>query len=119
MMKENAMYVLNMMSRSYRTYYENLVQLEKEFNHIFLLKNTEDLNKIHFCFKKKNNDEFYKSLYEKNSEKLAKKENADASLIQTELKKQDQSASKEDHQKILARVIESSSFKEMLLSKTK
>ena len=119
MMKANAMYVLNMMSRSYRTYYENLVQLEKEFNHIFLLKNTEDLNKIHFCFKKKNNDEFYKSLYEKNSEKLAKKENADASLIQTELKKQDQSDSKEDHQKILARVIESSSFKEMLLSKTK
>lgn len=107
MMKPNAMYVLNMMSRSYKTYYENFVQLEKEFNHIFLLDNTEDLNKIHFCFKKKNNDAFYKSLYEKNSEKLGKKENADDSLIRT------------DHQTILARVFESSSFKEMLLYNTK
>lgn len=107
MMKPNAMYVLNMMSRSYKTYYENLIQLEKEFNHIFLLDNTEDLNKINFCFKKKNNDAFYKSLYEKNSEKLGKKENADDSLIRT------------DHQTILARVFESSSFKEMLLYNTK
>lgn len=107
MMKQTGMYVLNIKSRSYQKYYEAYCSLEKHFGHIFLIENTEDLNKIHFCYKQKNDNNFYNIMYQSNMSKLSNKEIADDSII------------KEEYQSILSKLFEASKFKELLEYNTK
>lgn len=102
MMKQKGMYVLNMMGRSYKKYYEAYTSLEKQFCNIFLLENNEDLNKIHFCFNDKNDEDYFKSLYENNIKKLSESQNVDFTLIG------------EDHKEILRRVYDTNKFKSIL-----
>ena len=42
------MYIINLMSRSYKNYYDSFNTLDKNFPHIFIVDSNEDLNKIHF-----------------------------------------------------------------------
>lgn len=102
LMKPKAMYILNMMGRSYQKYYAGFVSLQKSFGNIFLLDSNDDLNKIHFCFKNKNGEEYYKTVYEHNVEILAKKDIVDNTLID------------EEHKRILRKVIDTDKFEELL-----
>ena len=91
-----------MMGRSYQKYYAGFVSLQKSFGNIFLLDSNDDLNKIHFCFKNKNGEEYYKTVYEHNVEILAKKDIVDNTLID------------EEHKRILRKVIDTDKFEELL-----
>lgn len=102
LMKPKAMYILNMIGRSYQKYYAGFVNLQKNFGNIFILESNDDLNKIHFCFKNKNEEEYYKTVYEHNIEVLAKKDIADNTLID------------EEHKTILRKVIDTNKFEELL-----
>ena len=102
MMKPKGMYVLNMMGRSYKKYYEAFTSLEKQFGNIFLLENNEDLNKIHFCYNEKNEEDYFKNLYENNVKKLSESQNVNFTLIE------------EDHKEILRRVYDTNKFKSVL-----
>ena len=102
MMKPKGMYVLNMMGRSYKKYYEAFTSLEKQFGNIFLFENNEDLNKIHFCYNEKNEEDYFKTLYENNVKKLSESQNVDFTLIG------------EDHKEILRRVYDTNKFKSVL-----
>ncbi len=82
------------MARSYRNYNSALTSLEAHFENIFVVENNEDLNKIHFCFKKKLSNEDYVKIFKSNLENF--KENADISIIEN------------DYKRILAKIVDRS-----------
>ena len=96
------MYIINLMSRSYKNYFDAFNILDKNFPHIFIVDSNEDLNKIHFCLKEKMEKEDFLSIYEKNLLKLADKENANIELI------------REDHANIIKRLIGTDEVKKNL-----
>ena len=81
LLKNKGMYIINLMSRSYKNYFDAFNILDKNFPHIFIVDSNEDLNKIHFCLKEKMNKEEFLTVYQKNLLKLADKENANIELI--------------------------------------
>lgn len=74
-----------------------LSSLEKVFELIFLVENNEDLNKIHYCFKKKFDNQYYLANYQINFDKYSQA--ADLRIIQN------------DYKKILSRVSDINDFK--------
>lgn len=97
MLKETGIYIINLMARNFRLYGNALSSLEKVFELIFLVENNEDLNKIHYCFKKKFDNKYYLANYQTNFDKYS--ENADLRIIQN------------DYKKILSRVSDINDFK--------
>ncbi len=90
------------MARSYTSFSKNFLLLEKYFPHILLVKNNEDLNKIHFCFKTKLGDSnAYAFQWNKNLLKVGEKEE-DIALI------------KDEYVKILERITDASEFKQVI-----
>ena len=85
------------MSRSYNNYNEALNKLESVFANIFVVENNEDLNKIHFCFKKKLPNEEHVKLYKTNMDIYCI--NANISLIEN------------DYKRILSKIVELSDVK--------
>ena len=73
------------MSRSYRNYNLALEKLESVFENIFIVENNEDLNKIHYCFKKKFSNDEYMKIYKDNLENFT--QNIDMSIIENDYKK--------------------------------
>ena len=73
------------MARSYNNYNNALTALEFHFENIFVVENNEDLNKIHFCFKKKIENEEYVKIFKYNLENF--QENADISVIENDYKR--------------------------------
>jgi hypothetical protein len=104
-MKESGIYIINLMARSFQNYHKALSTLEEVFPLVFLIENNEDLNKIHFCFKKKLSNQEYINKYKDNLEKFT--EYADISLIAN------------DYKKVLSRVVDTGDIKEDLKSKLK
>lgn len=97
MLKESGIYIINLIARNFRLYGNALSSLEKVFELIFLVENNEDLNKIHYCFKKKFDNKYYLANYQTNFDKYS--ENADLRIIQN------------DYKKILSRVSDINDFK--------
>ena len=64
MINDEGIYIINLMARSYKAYQENLVKLkviylihnfyliQSTYETIICIENNEDLNRIHFLFKK-------------------------------------------------------------------
>ena len=102
LLKKKGMYIINLMSRSYKNYFDAFNILDKNFPHIFIVDSNEDLNKIHFCLKEKMEKEEFLTVYEKNLLKLADKENAYIELI------------REDHANIIKRLIGTDEVKKNL-----
>jgi spermidine synthase len=102
LLKPHGLYVINVMARSFKNYCDSFKILDGIFPNIFLVDNTEDLNKIHFCFKSKNEIKQYIQTYEKNIEKLKNNEIADIEII------------KETHKKILTRVVDTENVKKKI-----
>jgi hypothetical protein len=73
------------MARSYTNYKTALKKLESVFENIFYIENNEDLNKIHFCFKKRFANEEYVKIYNDNVKNYA--ENADLTVIENDYKR--------------------------------
>lgn len=73
------------MARNFKLYGNALTSLEKVFELVFLVENNEDLNKIHYCFKKKHDNKHYLNNYQVNFNKYSL--SADLSIIQNEYKK--------------------------------
>jgi hypothetical protein len=73
------------MSRSYSSYNSALAKLENTFANIFVVENNEDLNKIHFCFKKKLSNEDHLKLYKKNLDNYT--QHGDVSIIANDFKR--------------------------------
>ena len=94
--------VKNVFSRVENTVLDVLLLLEKQFGNIFLLENNEDLNKIHFCYNEKNEEDYFKNLYENNVKKLSESQNVNFTLIE------------EDYKEILRRVYDTNKFKSVL-----
>jgi len=86
-----------LMARNFRLYGNALTSLEKIFELIFLVENNEDLNKIHFCFKKKFDNKHYLVNYQTNFDKYS--QTGDLRIIQN------------DYKKILSRVSDINDFK--------
>ena len=97
MLKESGIYIINLMARNFRLYGNALTSLEKVFELIFLVENNEDLNKIHYCLKKKFDNKYYLANYQTNYDKYS--ETADLRIIQN------------DYKKILSRVSDINDFK--------
>lgn len=93
-MKDTGIYIINLMARSYRNYNNALKCLETHFENIFVVENNEDLNKIHFCFKKKLDNEKYVKIFKSNLQNF--KDNADISIIE------------QDYKKILSKIVDRS-----------
>lgn len=72
------------MAKSYRNYNNALEKLESIFQNIFIVENNEDLNKIHFCFKKKISNEEYVKIYKFNLENFS--QNIEMSIIENDYK---------------------------------
>ena len=102
LLKSQGLYVINVMARSFKNYCDSFKILDSIFPNIFLVDNNEDLNKIHFCFKSKNEINEYIKTYEKNIEKLKNKEIADIEVI------------KETHKNILKRVVDTENVKKRI-----
>ena len=102
LLKKKGIYIINLMSRSYKNYFDAFNILDKNFPHIFIVDSNEDLNKIHFCLKEKMEKEEFLSIYEKNLLKLADKENANIELI------------REDHANIIKKIIGTDEVKKKL-----
>ncbi len=85
------------MARSYKSYNQALEKLESVFENIFVVENNEDLNKIHFCFKKKFTNEEYVKNYKNNLENF--QNNCEFSIIEA------------DYKKILSKIIDLSDVK--------
>ena len=96
-MKDSGVYIINLMARSYQSYNQALAKLESVFENIFVVENNEDLNKIHFCFKKKFTNEEYVKNYQGNFENF--RNNADLSIIEN------------DYKRVLAKVVDLSDLK--------
>ncbi len=62
-----------------------IAALEKNFTTIFIIESDEDLNKIHFCFKKKTPNEEFVDILKKNL--VVYDDHSDISIIQGEYKK--------------------------------
>jgi len=97
MLKESGIYIINLMARNFKLYGNALTSLEKVFELIFLVENNEDLNKIHYCFKRKHDNKHYLANYQSNFDKYS--ETANLTLIQN------------DYKKILSRVSDINDFK--------
>jgi hypothetical protein len=97
MLKETGIYIINLMARNFRLYRNALTSLEKVFELIFLVENNEDLNKIHYCFKKKFDNKYYLANYQINFDKYS--QTADLKIIQN------------DYKKVLSRVSDINDFK--------
>ena len=93
LLKNKGMYIINLMSRSYKNYYDSFNILDKNFPHIFIVDSNEDLNKIHFCLKEKMEKEKFLETYNKNLLKFTDKEHTNIELI------------REDHVQIIKRLI--------------
>jgi hypothetical protein len=91
------------MSRSFSKYMNALSKLENNFSLVFAVENNEDLNKIHFCFKKKLTNEEYIKIYHQNLENF--EQNADISIIEN------------DYKKILSKVSDINDIKQELKTK--
>ena len=102
LLKSQGLYVINVMARSFKNYCDSFKILDSIFPNIFLVDNNEDLNKIHFCFKSKNEINEYIKTYQKNIEKLNNKEIADIEVI------------KETHKNILKRVVDTENVKKRI-----
>lgn len=85
MLKETGIYIINLMARNFKLYGNALTSLEKVFELIFLVENNEDLNKIHYCFKKKFDNKYYLANYQINFDKY--NETVDLKIIQNDYKK--------------------------------
>jgi len=102
LLKPQGLYVINIMARSFKNYCYSFKILDNVFPNIFLVDNNEDLNKIHFCFKSKNEINQYIKTYENNINKLKNKEIADIEVI------------KEAHKNILKRVVDTENVKKRI-----
>ena len=102
LLKSQGLYVINVMARSFKNYCDSFKILDSIFPNIFLVDNNEDLNKIHFCFKSKNEINQYIKTYENNINKLKNKEIADIEVI------------KEAHKNILKRVVDTENVKKRI-----
>ena len=102
LLKPQGLYVINVMARSFKNYCYSFKILDSVFPNIFLVDNNEDLNKIHFCFKSKNEINQYIKTYENNINKLKNKEIADIEVI------------KEAHKNILKRVVDTENVKKRI-----
>jgi hypothetical protein len=96
-LKDSGVYIINLMARSYKSYNQALEKLESVFENIFVVENNEDLNKIHFCFKKKFTNEEYVKNYKHNLENF--QTNAELSIIEG------------DYKKILSKIVDLSDVK--------
>ncbi len=97
MLKETGIYIINLMARNFKLYGNALSSLEKVFELIFLVENNEDLNKIHYCFKKKFDNKYYLANYQINFDKY--NQSVDLKIIEN------------DYKKILSRVSDINNFK--------
>jgi hypothetical protein len=102
-MKDNGVYIINLMTRSFSSYSYALKQLESIFDLILMVENNEDLNKIHYCFKTKLTNEDYVKLYQINYDNLSV--NGNISIIEN------------DHKKILSKVTDINELKQEINSK--
>jgi len=73
------------MARSYQKYNQAFEKVHSSFENIFLIENNEDLNKIHFCFKKKYTNEDYARIYKENLDSYEK--HANISIIEADYKR--------------------------------
>ena len=85
MLKEEGIYIINLMARNFKVYGDALTQLEKIFGLIFVVENNEDLNKIHYCFKTKLDNKQYLKTYQESYDILA--EHANLRIIENDYKK--------------------------------
>jgi len=97
MLKETGIYIINLLARNFKLYGNALSSLEKVFELIFLVENNEDLNKIHYCFKKKFDNKYYLANYQINFDKY--NQSVDLKIIEN------------DYKKILSRVSDINNFK--------
>lgn len=97
MLKESGIYIINLMARNFNLYGNALTSLEKAFELIFLVENNEDLNKIHYCFKKKFDNKHYLKNYQVNYDKYSLTSNLN--IIEN------------DYKKILSRIVDINDFK--------
>jgi hypothetical protein len=102
-MKDNAVYIINLMTRSFSAYSKALKQLESVFDLILMVENNEDLNKIHYCFKTKLSNEEYVKLYQINYDNLSV--NGNISVVEN------------DYKKILSKVTDINDLKQEINSK--
>ena len=85
------------MARSYSNYNKALEKLESVFDNIFVVENNEDLNKIHFCFKRKITNQEHVNIYKSNLDNFT--QNGDLSIIES------------DYKRILSKIIDLSDIK--------
>ena len=72
LLKSCGIYIVNIMSRNYKSFYENFCQLNKYFPSIFSIPSQNELGSIFFCFKNKFDMENYEKKFQKNKEIIEK-----------------------------------------------
>jgi hypothetical protein len=85
MLKDTGCYIINLMARSIKSYISTLKELEETFPLVFMVENNEDLNKIHFCFKSKLDNQEYHKIYIDNSDNITA--HGDFSVIGNDVKR--------------------------------
>ena len=101
LLKDNGLYCINLMARSFVNYAKSFNLIEKYFPLILTVNNNEDLNKIHLCFKKELTSNEYADIFNNNLAKICEKEE-DILLI------------KNDYSSIMGRISDSKNFKNIL-----
>ena len=72
LLKSCGIYIVNIMSKNYKSFYDNFCQLEKHFPSIFSIPSQNELCSIFFCFKDKFDMENYEKKFQKNKEIIEK-----------------------------------------------
>jgi hypothetical protein len=73
------------MSRSVKSYSNTLKELEATFPLVFMVENNEDLNKIHYCFKTKLDNQEYHKIFIDNTDNITTY--GDYSIIANDVKR--------------------------------
>ena len=81
LLKPKGIYTVNIMSKNYKSLYDNYLQLEKHFSSIFTIPSEQGLSYIFFCFNEKINSEKYTEKYKENKEIIEKNEVIEYSVI--------------------------------------
>ena len=81
LMKPRGIYMVNIMSKTYKGLYDNFLQLEKHFPTGFVIPSQSGLCSIFFCFNDKYDVEKYNKQFQKNKDIIEKNEIVEDSIV--------------------------------------
>ena len=81
LLKPCGIYVVNIMSKSYKDTYDSFIQLEKHFSSIFSIPSQNGVCSIFFCFKEKFGTKKYETIFAKNKAIIEKNEVVEFEII--------------------------------------